>query len=128
MQYQIQGKTPPTDSMVHRFDVISSDVMSKDFAKLKLTPPKLVVISDPPYKTYLGHMKFKRSQLIQLDFLVWMTEMQSAGTYTLVEYSYHGPRGNEPKNEEIRVTNFAFAQLSAKRQFGQIRDKYSGYV
>ena len=73
-------------------------------------------------------MKFKRSQLIQRDFLEWMTEMQSVGTYKLVEYSYHGPRGDETNHEEIRVTNFAFAQLSAKRQFGQIRDKYSGYV
>ena len=128
MQYQIQGKTPPTDSIVHWFDVISSDVMSKDFAKLKRTPPKVVVIFDPPYQTYLGHMDFKRSQLIQQDFLAWMTEMQSAGTYKLVEYGYHGSRVEERRNEEIRVTNFAFAQLSAKEQFEQIRGKCSGYV
>ena len=50
--------------------------------KLKRTPPKVVVIFDPPYQTYLGHMDFKRSQLIQQDFLAWMTEMQSADALT----------------------------------------------
>ena len=47
---------------------LSSDVMSKDFAQLKRTRPKVVVIFDPPYQTYLGHMEFKRSQLIQQGF------------------------------------------------------------
>lgn len=127
MQYKIHGKTPPTKSIGHWFDLVPSDIMIEELSEWRRNPPKLIVLFDPPFQTYLGHQDFKQSDLAQLNFLYWLEDLQSAGSYKLVDYSYHDDKDIR-KDQYLTVTNYDFAQLSAEEQYYQLEGICSGYI
>ena len=75
----------------------------------------------------MGHQDFKQSDLAQLNFLYWLEDLQSAGSYKLVDYSYHDDKDIR-KDQYLTVTNYDFAQLSAEEQYYQLEGICSGYI
>jgi hypothetical protein len=84
--YFLHNKLPPTKNPVLWFDVIKDKQMKNEVRSLDSIKPKLIVMFDPPSKTYLAHKKMKNNDLPQIEFINWIKRNLSNNEYSLVKY------------------------------------------
>lgn len=84
--YLLHNKLPPTKNPVLWFDVIKDKQMKNEIRSLDSIKPELIVMFDPPNKTYIAHKKMKDNDLPQIEFVNWINRSLINHEYSLVKY------------------------------------------
>ena len=83
----LNKKLPLTNNPVQWFDVITNSDFEKDIAIIMKKKPKVIIMFDPPYKTYEGHEKLKADYLRQYEFLHQVSKYYDLKNYVIFKNS-----------------------------------------
>ncbi len=85
--YYLHDKLPPTNVLGQWFDFINKDQVNAELTYLKATPPRLIILFDPPNNVYDGHEGMLGYELGQRKIISLLNDYISKNRYKIIDQS-----------------------------------------
>ena len=117
--YYLHHKIPPTNVIGQWFDFINREQVSGELTYLKTTPPKLIILFDPPKSVYEGHEKLIGRDLEQGKIISLLDDYVSSNRYKIIDQNLYcsdpaGVREFKKIKVEFIVRNNLYDNYSIK--------------
>jgi hypothetical protein len=108
--YYLHNKLPPTNVLGQWFDFINKDQVNSELSFLKATPPKLIILFDPPKAVYDGHQTMLGYELRQGEMIGLLDDYIVKNRYKIIDQALFC--GNL-----VRLDKYQKKQISLKVEF-----------